>query len=442
MFGWLRFAPLLGLLFITHLPAEAQALARATVYRIPVTGTVEMGLAPYIQRSLKEAADAGAAAAVLDIDTPGGRVDAAEQIADALGDSKIPTYAYVNRRAFSAGALIALATNRVYMRPGSVMGAATPVTGEGQKAPEKIVSAMRSEFRSLAEAKKLDPRVAEAMVDEEIEIPGVVEKGKLLSLSTEEAVRLGYAQPVADWDGLLAAIGAQGAATTETRANWAERVVRFLTNPLVAPFLLSIGFLGLLIEIKTPAFGLAGLAGIGALTLFFGSHLIVGLAGWEVMMLLAAGILLLLAEMFIFPGFGVAGVLGTLAIMASIFLSLIGSLPTTTDLMVASAVVGMSILMVMFTGYQLIRRLPEDRRVQRILLRTSTSREAGYQASPQRDDLVGAEGTALTDLRPAGTAVFGEEKVDVVSDGPWVPAGTQVRVIQSDGYRLVIRSVA
>jgi membrane-bound serine protease (ClpP class) len=160
------------------------------------------------------------------------------------------------------------------------------------------------------------------------------------------------------------------------------------------------------------------------------------------MMLLAAGILLLLAEVFIFPGFGVAGVLGTLAIMASIFMSLIGSLPTTTDLMVASGVVGLSILMVMFTGYQLIRRLPEDRRAQRILLRTSTSREAGYQASPQRDELVGAEGTALTDLRPAGTAVFGEEKVDVVSDGPWVPAGTRVRVIQSDGYRLVIRSVA
>jgi hypothetical protein len=120
------------------------------------------------------------------------------------------------------------------------------------------------------------------------------------------------------------------------RSGWCA----FLTNPLVAPFLLSIGFLGLLIEIKTPAFGLAGLAGIGALTLFFGSHLIVGLAGWEVMMLLAAGILLLLAEVFIFPGFGVAGVLGTLAIMASIFMSLIGSLPTTTDLMVASGVVG------------------------------------------------------------------------------------------------------
>lgn len=443
MFGLSRFAPVatLGALLVTSLAASAQS-PRPTVYRIPVTGTVEMGLAPFIERSLKEAADAGATAAVLDIDTPGGRVDAAEQIADALGDAKIPTYAYVNRRAFSAGALIALATDRVYMRPGAVMGAATPVTGEGQKAPEKIVSAMRSEFRALAEERKLDPRVAEAMVDEEIEIPGVVAKGKLLTLSTEEAVRLGYAQPVADWDGLLAAIGAQRAATTETRINWAERIVRFFTNPLVAPFLLSIGFLGLLIELKTPAFGLAGLAGAGALALFFGSHLIVGLAGWEVVMLLAAGILLLLAEAFIFPGFGVAGVLGVVAVVASIFLSLIGSMPTTTDLMMASGVVGVAVLIVAFTGWQLIRHLPHDRRAQRILLNTSTSRDAGYLASPSRDELVGVEGTALTDLRPAGTAVFGDEHVDVVSDGPWVPAGTRVRIIRSEGYRHVIRSVS
>ena len=130
---------------------EARPASEGLVYRIPVTGVVELGLAPFISRSLDEAAEAGAVAAVLDIDTPGGRVDAAQQIADALGDARIPVYAYVNRRALSAGALIALATDRIYMRPGSSLGAATPVTGEGEKASEKMVSAMRSEFRALAE---------------------------------------------------------------------------------------------------------------------------------------------------------------------------------------------------------------------------------------------------------------------------------------------------
>ena len=133
---------------------------RGTVYRVPVTGVIELGLAPYIERSIREAAEAGASALVLDMDTPGGRVDAAERISDALSDSPVPVYTLVNRRAFSAGALIALSTSRIYMRPGSVIGAATPVDGTGKKAPEKIVSAMRSEMRALAESHGLDPVVA------------------------------------------------------------------------------------------------------------------------------------------------------------------------------------------------------------------------------------------------------------------------------------------
>ncbi|MBA2245658.1 MAG: nodulation protein NfeD [Gemmatimonadetes bacterium] len=421
-------------------PTETQA-GEALVYRIPVTGVIEMGLAPFIERSLREAAASGAQAAILDIDTPGGRVDAAERIVDAVGDAGIPVYAFVNRRAFSAGALIALSTNRIYMRPGSTMGAATPVTGEGQKAPEKIVSAMRSEFRALAEERGLDPRVAEAMVDEDIEIAGVVEKGRLLTLSTGEAVNLGYAAEIESWDALLAELGAAQATVVESRTNWAERLVRFFTNPIVAPFLLSIGFLGLMIEIKTPGMGLPGLAGATSLGLFFGSHLIIGLAGWEVLMLLAGGILLLLAEAFVFPGFGVAGILGVLAVLASIFLSLIGSMPTSGDIMVALNVIAASLVIVGVVGWQLMRHLPKDRRARRIMLETSTSREAGYISGDMRDELVGTEGVAVTDLRPAGTGQFGEEMVDVVSEGGWVVAGTPIRVLRADGYRQVVRPV-
>ncbi|CAN5325588.1 nodulation protein NfeD [soil metagenome] len=430
---------LLGLLL---LPAAAAAQGGAAVYRIPVTGTVEMGLAPFVERSLQEAADAGAAAAVLDIDTPGGRVDAAEQIAKAISEARIPTYAFVNRRAFSAGAMIALATERIFMRPGSVIGAATPITGEGSKASEKMVSAMRSEFRALAEARGRDPKVAEAMVDEDVAIPGVVQRGKLLSLSAEEAARIGYATRAADWDAVVAQLAPAGAETIDTRPNWAERVVRFLTDPLVAPFLLSLGFLGLLVEVKTPAFGLAGLAGLGSLALFFGSHLIIGLAGWEVVILLVAGIVLLGLEAFVIPGFGVAGMLGITAVVASIFLSLIGSLPTSADYATAIGVMGASVVIFLFVAWQLLQRLPKDRRARHLLLQTSTSREQGYVSSVSREDLVGIEGVAITDLRPAGTATFGDERVDVVSDAGWVAAGTPVRVLRAEGYRHVVRPVA
>ena len=391
-----------------------------------------------MDRALRQAAEAGAAAAVLDLDTPGGRVDAAERISDAIADSPIPTYAWVNRRAFSAGALIALSTNRVYMRPGSVMGAATPVTGDGARAPEKIVSAMRSEFRALAEARGLDPRVAEAMVDEEIAIPGVVERGKLLSLSAAEAQRIGYAEGADSWDALMARIGTPGARVVEVPPNWAERIVRFLTHPLVAPFLLTLGFLGLLVEMKTPSFGLAGAAGLASLGLFFGSHLILGLAGWETVILFAGGIVLLAVEAFVLPGFGVAGVLGGLAVVASLVMTMVGRMPTSGDLLTAAGVVMASLAMLGVAVWMLVDRLPRDGRM---ALRARTASDEGYVSSRRRVELVGMDGVAVTDLHPSGTAQFGDERVDVVSEGSFVEAGTAVRVVRADGYRHVVRPV-
>ncbi|MGB1778720.1 MAG: NfeD family protein, partial [Longimicrobiales bacterium] len=312
----IRRIPLLMALgaLLSTLPAPAVAQAGDVVIRVPVTGVVELGLAPFIERSLEEAAASGAVAVVLDMDTPGGRVDAAERISDALSDASVPVYTLVNRRAYSAGALIALSTDRIYMRPGSVIGAATPVDGSGTKASEKIVSAMRSQMRALAEDADLDPDVAAAMVDEDIEIEGVTEAGKLLTLTTEEAVDLGYAEEIADLAALLDQLDASGASVVTAEANWAERVVRFFSNPVVAPFLLSLGFLGLLTEIKTPTFGLAGAAGLLALSLFFGSHLIIGLAGLEDIIIFAVGLALIGVEVFLIPGFGIFGLLGGIGV--------------------------------------------------------------------------------------------------------------------------------
>ncbi|HEX2204973.1 MAG TPA: NfeD family protein [Longimicrobium sp.] len=423
------------------LPAMAAAQER-TVYRVPIHGEIVPGLVPYVERSLKEAAEAKAAAVLLDIDTPGGLIDTAEQISDAVRDADVPVYAFVNRRALSAGAMIALSTRGVYMLPGSALGAATPVDGAGTKASEKYVSAMRSEFRALAEARGLDPRIAEAMVDEDVAVPGVDEKGKLLTLSTREAVRVGYAFEVASWEGALAAVGAPRAAVTTPASNWAERVVRFLSNPLVAPFLLTFGFLGLIIELKTPTFGLAGLAGLGSLTLFFGSHYILGLAGWESVALIAAGIVLVLVEIFVIPGFGVAGVLGIAAVAGSILLALVGAHPTAADLSTAALVLTSSLIMVAFSLWALLRHLPHDRRARNLILQGGLASSAGYRAAAARADLHGAEGVTVTDLRPAGTAEFAGERLDVVSEGDFVPAGTAVRVVRSEGYRHVVEPLA
>jgi membrane-bound serine protease (ClpP class) len=423
-------------------PGSAQT-ADGIVYRVPVTGVVELGLAPFLERSIREAQDAGARAVIFEIETPGGRVDAAQRIVAAVKDAQLPVYAYINRSAFSAGALIALATNEIYMRPGSVIGAVTPVGGDGVKASEKMVSAMRAEMRALAEDRGLDPLIAEAMVDEDVAIDGVSEAGKLLTLTTDEAVRLGYAREVADWDALVATLGLQGALVHESETNWAESIVRFLTHPAVAPMLLSLGFLGLLVEIKTPSFGLAGAAGASALALFFGSHYLIGLAGWEELMLLVAGVALLGAELFVIPGFGVAGVAGVIAILVSIYMTLLTPMPGGPEYAQAAAVLSLSLIVMIVAAWALVRRLPTSSRFMNsgLMLGQAETRAGGYLSQPARPELLGVEGVTLTDLRPAGTARFGDERIDVVADATWIGVGTPVRIVRSDGYRFVVQSV-
>ena len=414
------------------------------VYRVPVTGEIELGLAPYIQRAVKEAAEVGAAALILDIDTPGGRVDAAEIISDALTDSEVPVYSLVNRRAYSAGALIALSTSRIYMRPASVIGAATPVDGTGTKAPEKIVSAMRSQMRALAESNGLEPEVAAAMVDEDIEIDGVVESGKLLTLTTEEAVEIGYAEAIEDLDALLVELGHEGATVVTLELNWAEHLVRFFSSSVVSPFLLSLGFLGLLIEIRTPTFGLAGTMGLISLGLFFGSNMIVGLAGLEDVLIVGAGLVLLGIEAFVVPGFGIFGVAGVVAILTGLYMSLLGNIPTMPDFTRAAWVLTSSMLLLIGSAWALIRTLPSSSRLAEsgIFLPAKTASAIGYESAEVRSDLVGKYGTAITDLRPAGTALIGDERIDVVSESEWISAGTPVKVLSAEGYRHIVRSIA
>ena len=437
------FGGLLGWPSGAHAQDAPLAPEAPLVFRVPVTGVVEMGLAPFIERAIREAEDAGVSVVVLDIDTPGGRVDSAERIADAISDSGVPVYAFVNRRAFSAGALISLATRGIYMRPGSVIGAATPVDGSGTKASEKIVSAMRSEMRALAEAQGLDPAIAEAMVDESLAIPDVVDVGQLLTLTTEEAVRIGYATRTEDFATLLEEFGVAGAQVTDLGVNWAERFVRFFSHPVVSPFLLTLGFLGLIIEIKTPTFGLAGLAGVLSLSLFFGSHLILGLAGWEDLLLVGAGALFVAAEVLLIPGFGLFGLLGIAGIAGGIYMSLLGSLPTAQDFSRAGSVLATTLVLLLVTGWALLRHLPKSKRMFQsgLFLGTRTDRAIGYESAERRTDLLGTEGVAATDLRPSGVGIFHDERVDIVSESEWIEEGTPVRVVSAEGYRQVVRPI-
>jgi membrane-bound serine protease (ClpP class) len=306
--------------------AQTAPPASGAVYVVPITGTIDLGLAPYLARVLAEAEANDAAVVLLDIDTPGGRLDAVLQMRDALLGSEVRTIAFVDRTAFSAGALVAIASEKIFMAPGAVIGAATPVEGDtGETASEKVVSAVRTTFKATAEARGRDPLVAEAMVDPDVAIDGLVTRGALLTMTTAEATTWGYADGVArDRAELLNAVGLAQAPLVETEPSPAERVVRFITDPAVASLLIILGLLFLVGDLFVEGFGIAGVAGLGFLALFFWGHYLAGLTGWEDIALVLLGLILIAVEIVVIPGFGIPGLLGLAALFGGLFLAMLG----------------------------------------------------------------------------------------------------------------------
>jgi membrane-bound serine protease (ClpP class) len=417
---------------------------RPVVYVMPIDGMIDLGLAPFLTRTIREAQQAGASAVLLDINTFGGRVDAAVAMRDALVNSPIRTIAFIHPRAISAGALIALATETIVMAGGGTIGAATPVVSGGnqpQVADEKSVSYVRKEFGATAERRGRPPQFAEAMVDADVQITDVVEKGKLLTLTTSEALKHKVADFTADTlTDALAATGLHGADIRRASQTWAETFVRFLTHPVVSSLLMTIGMLGLVVEIRTPGFTLPGAVGLLSLALFFWGHWIVQLAGWEELLLVATGVMLLGLELFVIPGFGVAGFGGIVALAAGLGLTLVGAGATASVIIAAFGRVAISLLLALAGGFALLRMLPRLPFGRRLVLDAEMGAEQGYTSPPESDrQQLGRIGIALSPLRPAGVAEIEGSRVDVVSDGGFIEAGAAIEVTRVEGNRVVVR---
>lgn len=430
-------------------PADAGDAAdrpRKVVVVARIHGMVDLGLAPFVDRTLRVAKEAGAAAVILDVNTFGGRVDAAVAIRDHLLRAATPTVAFVNKRAISAGALIALAAEKIVMADGATMGAAAPVQfgqpGQGaQPVDEKTVSYVRKEFRATADARKRPGVIAEAMVDADVVVPGLVEKGKLLTLTTAEALQNQVANFQAnDLAEVLPRLGLAGAEVRVESENWAERVVRFLTHPILSSLLISIAVLGILVELRTPGFGIPGLIGLLSLAAFFWGHWLVQLVGWEELLAVAAGLVLLAVEIFVLPGFGVAGILGILALAAGLTSSLIGSGATVGAIAGAAARVAISGAIAVLGTVALLRFLPTLPGARRLVLSTALPQAPPAAATTTRPPALGDVGVALTALRPAGTAELDGRRVDVVSDGSFIAPGAPVRVVEVAGHRVVVEA--
>lgn len=409
--------------------------AEKLVYVIPVEDTVETGLLAFINRSIKEAEDAGADLIIYKLHTPGGLVDAASDISKSFKSTSIPSVAFIDTRALSAGAYLALYADEIYMTPGATMGAAAVITGDGNAADKKSQSYWLQEMENAADSSGRNPLYAKAMADTKVDLPELgAPKGELLTLGPKEALEIGYSEgTVKNLDELLQTLGYEDAEVVNVEVTFAENVARFLTNPIVVSILLSIGSLGLVLELYSPGFGIPGLMGISALLLFFYGHLVAGLAGMETMILFILGVIFIVLEIFV-PG-GILGVLGLGAVITSFFLATGNIVETGISLLIAMVVTVVAMVL-LFTVFGKRIRLFD-----RIILRDSTNTEQGYVSNVSRIELVGQEGVTLTPLRPAGTAVIKEERIDVVTEGSFIGSNKRVRIVKAEGPRIVVREI-
>jgi len=441
------------IIFISTLIAAPDSL----VYRVPIEGTIDLGLPPFIERSLKTAAEEGAVAVIFDIDTFGGRVDAATQIKDAILDSPILTVAFINRRAISAGALISMSCDKIYMTSGGTIGAATAVDMQGQKGSEKVISYMREEMASTAESTGRNLDIAKGMVDEELsfthlEIDGVSvevtdlegrKEGKLITMTTELAKKYKIADGDAEtFDELLAELNLSDVEVRSTKANWAESIVRFLTNPVVASLLMTFGFLGILFELQQPGWGVSGSIGAVCLALALGSGYIAELASVTDLLIIFVGILLLLIEMIVIPGFGIAGIGGIVIVVFGLYRLLLPDIPVgeeVTDMAMNGLTIG--IIGGLIGLVLLFKLMTKTKFWKKLATPDVQDHERGYDTSLGLEDMVGQNGSADTDLHPSGWAIIDDKRIFVVSEGTFIEDGEKVKIIKVDGNRVVVRKI-
>jgi len=435
----------IGLLILLFSIKSSADVDSTLSYHIKIEGEINLGLPNYLSRIIEEANQKKAGAVILEINTPGGRVDAALQIRDAIFAAEVLVVAFINHEAASAGALISLSCDSIYMSPGSSIGAVTPVDMSGKKQSEKVVSYLRSVMRAIAQRNNRPVDIVEAMVDEDIEIPGVIEKGKLLTLTAKEAIKLQIADGMAnDLKEVLEKLNLSEKNLVRTKITWSEKLVYFLTNPIISSLLLTIGIFGLIFEVRTPGWGIGGTLAVIALALFFGSHYLVNLAQWTEILIFIVGIVLILLEVLVIPGFGIAGILGILCVLASFVFSLLPRLESISfeEILNAITLVGLSFIFGFVLVIPVIKFVPKTKVFQKLILDTSETRQEGFRSTPETyEQFLGTEGVTLSTLRPSGIGLFSGNRLNVVAEGEFIEQNEKVKIIRVEGYKIIVRKI-
>ncbi|MBM3889814.1 MAG: hypothetical protein FJ388_11915 [Verrucomicrobia bacterium] len=464
-----------GLVFLAAFAAQAETQQPASVsaatepelvYVIPIRSDVNTPMVYVMRRGVKEAERAGAGAIVLDMHTNGGEGDAMEEIMEVLEKFRGDTCTFVNTKAFSAGAFIAVATKRIYMAPGSVIGAATPMmlmpTGDMPAIPEayqkKFTSAYAAKIRAAAQRNGYNAAVVDKMVDasSDLVIDGktLKPKGEILTLTNVEAEEK-YGKPpkpllssgtMKNLEELLDRAGHKGAALKRIEPTGAETIADWINT--VAPLLLALGALGIYLEFKLQSFGLIGIAAVGCLLLYFFGQYIAGMSGYEYALLFIIGVALLVVEMFVLPGHFISGLLGTMCILVALLMAMVDHypggplVPSFPDLRVPLRNLGLAIVLAVLFILVAAKFLPRTSMWDQLALKAASTGEIKTPEPGARpEDLLGQEGMTVSQLRPAGKAKIGERLADVVTEGDLIPKDARVKVVKVEGTRVVVAKV-
>lgn len=429
----------MGTAFATSVsPTEPKS---GSVYIIPVDQDIERGLQKFMERGFTEAKEMNASLIVLEINTPGGRIDTAHNIVDIIRNSEIPTVAYIRGDAASAGSYIALNADKIAMAPGSMIGAAVLVDGITGKPIEdpKLVSYWKSLMSSAAEVSKRNPKIAQGMADvnmvvEMPEINDTKEKGEIISLTSEQAMKVGYADTIATTtDEVVTWMGYSTDDMFRVEQSGAEKFSEFLTNRIVMTLLLFMGIAGVIIELIVPGFGVPGILGITGFVLYFFGNYVAGFAGSETWVLFIIGIVMLALELFI-PSFGILGLLGS----ASLIVGVVRAAYSTSHVALSLGIASVSALIVII----LVAVVFKKRGIwNRFILKDTLSKEKGFISSDSKESLLGKNGISVTPLRPAGTVLIDGERFDVVTDGEFIGNNTTIHVVKVEGSRIVVKPI-
>lgn len=419
------------------------------VYFFKIDKDIDPAMNRRVKIALEEAEKLKVDLILIEMDTYGGAVTDADEIRTRILESKIPVYVFINKDAASAGALISIASDSIYMAPGASIGAATVVNGvDGAAAPDKYQSYMRSMMRSTAEANGRDPKIAEAMVDEKIVIEGISDSSSVITFSVSEAITYGFCEgEFNSAEEILAAKGFENAEITRYEEDTVDQIIAFFLSPAISGVLILIIIGGIYFELQTPGVGFPLLAAIVATLLYFIPYYLNGLAeNWEILAFII-GVILLAVELFVIPGFGIFGVSGIVMILGSLVLGMLPNENFNFDFVPASQLFG-ALLTVILAAlgsvglvFWLTPKVNEWGAFRNITLATTQDRTQGYTSSFYSDELKGKVGTVHSRLRPSGRVEIDGEIYDAYSRGEFLEQGEKITVISTEGTSLRVKKL-